>query len=113
MQDSGEKTKEEIWSEKMWVKQVGHFMNRKSVFCISQYSFEKLVEKLTPAFAKQVTNFRKAILIQKLVAITLWRLSTGNTFFTGAKMFGGGTFTTSLITKEFCEAISQISGKLI
>ena len=37
---------------------------------------------------KRDTNFRNAIKVEKRVAVTLWRLSTGNWYRTVSKVFG-------------------------
>ncbi|XP_065068261.1 LOW QUALITY PROTEIN: uncharacterized protein LOC135693659 [Rhopilema esculentum] len=59
------------------------------------------------------TKFRKAIPIQKRVAITLWRLSTGNSFRSTAAVFGVGKSSAVDITKQFCKFIPKGSSIFI
>ena len=48
------------------------------------------------------TQLRKAIPIENLVGVALWRLSTGNSFRSIKKTFGGGKSTGAQIAAEFC-----------
>ena len=61
---------------------------KKSGFLMSWYSLQIFSKRLTPEYVKQDANFRKAIMIQQCVAIGLWRLLTGDAFYT--KTFGVG-----------------------
>ena len=54
---------------------------------MSQDTFRDIVRVVQPALEKRDTQFRRAIPIEKRVAIALWRLSTGSLFRTVAKTF--------------------------
>ena len=50
-------------------------------------TFMRIAELVMPRLAKQDTQLRRAIPIEKRVAIAIWRLSTGNSFRSVAKTF--------------------------
>ena len=52
-------------------------------------------------------KFRKSIPVQKRVAITLWRLSTRNSFRTIGKTFAVGKPTAVPMTKDFCKELRR------
>ena len=85
----------------------------KSDFRMSAGTFAALVEKVRVALEKRDTNFRKAIPVEKRVAIAIWRLSTGNSYRTVAKTFGVAKSTAIKITKKFCKKVCQISSEFI
>ena len=62
---------------------------------------------------KSDTSFRKAIPLEKRVAVALWCLATGNSYRTTSKVFGIGLSTVAKIMYEFCEAILEISHEFI
>ena len=66
---------------------------------MSQDTFRDIVRVVQPALEKRDTQFRRAIPIEKRVAIALWRLSTGNLFRTVAKTFVVGKSTAVQITR--------------
>ena len=47
-------------------------------FRINGFSFQKLIDLVSPQLRKNDTKFWKTIEIEKRVAISLWRLATGN-----------------------------------
>ena len=60
---------------------------------MSQDTFRDIVRIVQAALEKRDIQFRRAIPIEKRVAIALWRLSTGNLFRTVAKTFVVGKST--------------------
>ena len=62
-----------------------------------------------PMLEKQDTQLRKAVPIEKRVAVAIWRLSTGNSFRTIAKTFAIGKSTAVQISKEFCAEMLRLS----
>ena len=56
---------------------------------------------------KQNTFFRKAIPMEKRVAVALWRLAIGNTYRSISKVFGIGLTSVAKIVYEFCESIFE------
>ena len=66
---------------------------------MSQDTFRHIVRVVQAALEKRDIQFRRAIPIEKGVAIALWRLSTGNFFRTVAKTFAVGKSTALQITR--------------
>ena len=62
-----------------------------------------------PSLEKRDTQFRRAIPIEKRVAIALWRLSTGNTFRTVTKTFGVGKSMAVQITRQSCSEMLRLA----
>ena len=56
---------------------------------------------------KQNTFFRKAIPMEKRVAVALWRLATSNSYRSINKVFGIGLTSVAKIVYEFCESIFE------
>ena len=65
-------------------------------------TFMRIVELVMPRLAKQDTQLRSAIAIEKRVTIAIWRLSTGNSFRSVAKTFAVAKSTAVKISSEFC-----------
>ena len=106
----------ETWFNAMWANRFvdGYQGDRwKLDFRMSGATFDKLVTWLAPALEKEDTFLRKAIPIQKRVAIALWRLVNGDSFRVIAITFGVGKSTAVLITHEFCTAVSERAGQYI
>ena len=71
----------------------------RSDFRMSQDTFRDIVRVVQAALEKRDIQFRRAIPIEKQVAIALWRLSTGNLLRTVAKTFVVGKSTAVQITR--------------
>ena len=71
-------------------------------------TFAKLVYLLRPLIEKRDTNFRRAIPVQKRVAVAIWRLANGNSFRTVSKTMAIGKSTAVEITKELCHELSRL-----
>ena len=56
-------------------------------------TFLKIIDLMRDRMEKRDTNFRKAIPLEKQVAIVLWRLSSGNSFRTISITFAVGKST--------------------
>ena len=102
----------EFWFTRMLADQVFHQFWR-SDFRMSLQTFIALVELVRPRLERRDTQFRRAIPIAKRVAISLWRLATGNSFRTVAKTFAVGNSTAVQITKEFCIELTRLSTRFI
>ena len=76
-------------------------------------TFMRIVELVMPRLAKQDTQLRRAIPIEKRVAIAIWRLSTGNSFRSVAKTFAVAKSTAVKISREFCTEIARLSPQFI
>ena len=72
-------------------------------------TFMKIVELVRPRMEKRDTRFRRAIPIEKRVAIAIWRLSTGNSFRTVSKTFAVGKSTAVSITRKFCREMRRLA----
>ena len=72
--------REERWVDVMWENRHSpdFQLQWKQDFRMNGFNFEKLVNEVCHALGKQDTNMRKAIRVEKRVAIAIWRLSTGN-----------------------------------
>ena len=71
----------------------------RSDFRMSQDTFRDIVRVVQAKLEKRDIQFRRAIPIEKRVAIALWRLSTGNLLRTVAKTFVVGKSTAVQITR--------------
>ena len=69
----------------------------------------ELVDLVKSNLQKHDTTFRKAIPIEKQVALSVWRLATGNSCRTISKAFGIGKSTVVKITREFCSELCELS----
>lgn len=54
-------------------------------------------------------NFRRAIPIQKTVAVVLWRLANGHSHITTSRTLAVGKSAAIEITADFCEEMRQLS----
>ena len=72
--------REERWFDAMWENRHSpdFQLQWKQDFRMNGFNFEKLVNEVRHALEKQDTNMRKAIRVEKRVAIAIWHLSTGN-----------------------------------
>ena len=64
--------------------------------------------ELRPYIEKQDTKLRKAIPVEKRVAITLWRLASNADYRTIGHLFGVSKGYVCVINKEVCMAITTI-----
>ena len=104
--------RQEFWFSRM---QADETFNRfwRNDFRMSRETFLLLVALVRPRLEKRDTQLRRAIPIEKRVAIALWRLATGNSFRTVAKTFAVGDSTAVQITKEFCLELTRLSPRFI
>ncbi|XP_066934300.1 uncharacterized protein [Clytia hemisphaerica] len=108
----------EFWFTDLWDRRdeidnnVRHSQWRQD-FRIKKETFEMLVRLMSPRLAKQDTQLRKAVPIEKRIAIGLWRLATGNAYRTVGKTFGVAKSTAVSITRDFYKELSRISGQVI
>ena len=104
--------REELWFDSMLNDQ-NFEQHWRSDFRMSQDTFRDIVRAVQPALEKRDAQFRRAIPIEKRVAVALWRLSTGNSFRTVAKTFAVGKSTAVLITREFCSEMLRLVPRYI
>ena len=89
---------EDQWTDNDWVTNLR----------MSQVTFEKLCEELTPFVERRDTNYRKAISVRERVAITLYRLADTASYRTGSNLFGVGKSTVCQIVLEVCSFIVEV-----
>ena len=82
-------------------------------FRLNASSFKSLVELVRPRLEKRDTQFRKAICIEKRVAIGLWRLTTGNSYRTIAQSFGVGISSAHLVTHKLTAELARVAPDFI
>ena len=80
---------------------------------MSGENFQKLVRLVSSSLIKRDTQFRRTIAVEKRFAIAIWRLSTGNSFRSIAKVFTVGKSTAVTICKEFCRELKRRSSEYI
>ena len=107
--------REERWFDQMLTRVLDpdHQKFWKMDFRINGRTFMDVVELVRDRMERNDTNFRKAIPLEKRVAIALWRLANGNSYRTISKTFGVGKSTSVEITKEFCQTISSRADEFI
>ena len=108
--------RDENWFADMWENRfVDNYQGNRwrKEFRMKGSTFAKLVDVLTSYIKKCDTTFRAAIPVEKRVAISVWRLGTGNSFRTVAKTFAVGKATALHIVHEFCEALNRLSSTYV
>jgi hypothetical protein len=74
---------------------------------LSSDTFVYLCEVLSPMLQKDKPRMELGIDVETQVAVTLSRLSTGNTLRMCGEMYGLAESTTSIIVRKCCEAIKM------
>ena len=85
----------------------------KENFRISRNTFRFIVRLVGPDLAKEDTNMRKALPVEKRIAVALWRLATGDTYRSTSLQFGVGRTTALKAKKEFCKILAKKAGEFI
>ena len=75
--------------------------------------FRYIVRLVGPDLAKEDTNMRKALSVEKRIAVTLWRLAMGDTYRSTALQFGVGRATALKAKQEFCKILANKVGEFI
>ena len=81
-------------------------------FRISRQTFQYLCRKLQQVISHEDTMLRKAISVEKRIAITLWCLATCSEYRTIAHLFGLARSTVCVIVHDTCKAIVLVLQKL-
>ena len=82
-------------------------------FRISKQTFRFVCDLVSPHLARQDTNMRRAIPVEKRVAVALWRLATGNSYRSTGLVFGVGRCTAMNLKDEFCLALLKSANDFI
>lgn len=77
-------------------------------FRLSRATFNYICDELRAYVRKVDTLMRKAICVERRVAIVLWFLSTGSDFRTVGHLFGVSKSTVCLVVKEVCSCIVTV-----
>ena len=75
---------------------------------MSQATFVYVCDELRSTIEKADTDMRKAIPVEKRVALTLWYLATNADYRTIGHLFGVSKPTVCVVTKEVCNAIVKV-----
>ena len=107
----------EFWFSNLWERRndeewIALQRQWKDDFRMSRNTFESIVEIVRPRLQKQYTQLRNAILIEKRVAVAIWRLATGDSYRAVGKTFRIGKSTAVSITHDFYK-LSRISRRFI
>lgn len=96
-------------SSDWWERIVSSFTQQEWVenFRMSQETFSHLCSLLRPYVSRQDTRMRKAVSVEKRVAITLWRLATNGDYRSIGHLFGVSKRSVCIIVKEVCSAIVE------
>ena len=73
-------------------------------FCILRQTFQFVCNLVGPHLVRKDTNMRRPILVEKQVAVALWRLATGNSYRTTGLVVVVGRCTGLKLKDEFCSA---------
>ena len=105
----------ETWFTELWEKRNDENFREsfKEDFRIYPNTFVDIVHLVEGNISKQDTKFRKAVPIEKRIAIALWRLATGDSHRSTGKTFGVAKSTTVSITYAFCEELSSHAAHFI
>ena len=105
--------RQELWFDEMWQKRSNNsYQYWKTDFRMTGKTFKKL-KLVSLDLSNEDKKFRKSIPVQKRVAITLWKLSTRNSFRTIGKTFAVGKPTAVPMTKDFCKELRRLSKEYI
>ena len=87
---------------------LGTFTHREWIenFRMTKETFLYICNELRSYIEKQDTKLRKAIPVDKRVAITLWRLASNADYRTIGHLFGVSKGSVCVINKEVCKAIT-------
>ena len=99
----------QTWFERLWANCFDHYFREiwRREFRFSVEAFDFINNLVRDKMEKQNTFFRKAIPMEKRVAVALWRLATGNTYRSISKVLGIGLTSVAKIVYEFCESIFE------
>ncbi|CAM5148172.1 unnamed protein product [Eretmochelys imbricata] len=88
----------QVWNDEQCLQ---NFQMRKATFM-------GLCEELGPTLWHKDTRLRDALMVEKQVAIAIWKLATPDSYRSVANQFGVGKSTTGIVLMQVCRAISRI-----
>lgn len=90
------------WDDEQWLQ---NFRMRKQIFL-------EFCGELAPALQLHNTFFPRPILVQKQVAVTLWKLAMPCSYWSAVDCFGEGKSTVGLIVVQVCKAVNTVTYSL-
>ncbi|CAM5142495.1 unnamed protein product [Eretmochelys imbricata] len=87
----------QVWDDKQWLR----------TFRMRKATFMGLCEELSPILRHKDTSLRAA-LMEKQVAIAVWKLATPGSYRSVTNQFGVGKSTVGIVLMQVCRAINRI-----
>ncbi|CAM4571328.1 unnamed protein product, partial [Lepidochelys kempii] len=88
----------QVWDDKQWLQ---NFRMRKATSM-------GLCEELAHSLRRKDTRLRAALMVEKQVAIAVWKLATPDSFRSVANQFAVGKSTVGIVLMQVCRAINCI-----
>ncbi|KAM7181774.1 uncharacterized protein RBU57_000416 [Macrochelys suwanniensis] len=88
----------QVWDESQWLRN----------FRMHKGTFMELCELLSPALKRQNTKMRAALIVEKRLAIALWKLATPDSYQSVANQFGVGKYTVGAVVMQVAKAITEL-----
>ncbi|CAM4597929.1 unnamed protein product [Lepidochelys olivacea] len=88
----------QVWDDELWLQN----------FCMRKASFMGLCTKLGPTLRHKDTRLRAALMVEKQVAIAIWKLATPDSYRSVTIQFGVGKSTIGIVLMQVCRAINRI-----
>ncbi|XP_065438549.1 uncharacterized protein LOC135981209 [Chrysemys picta bellii] len=88
----------QAWDDEQWLQ---NFRMRKATFM-------GLCEELAPILRRKGTRLRAALMMEKRVAIAIWKLATPDSYRSVANQFGVGKSTVGIVLMQVFSAINRI-----
>ena len=85
----------------------------KEQFHVSRETFMYICGLVADEIRRQDTVFRRALTVEQRVAVSLWRLATGDSFRNCASKFGIGPSTADVTSEKFLKALLGRAGDFI
>lgn len=103
------------WFENIWMLRHTEVIKMilKKEFRMNPHRLELIINLVSEVMTRQHTNFREPILVQKRVAIAVWRLATGNAYRAVSKVFGVSEGSVGNIVLEFCSVLKFYAHRFI
>ncbi|KAM7177895.1 uncharacterized protein RBU57_001288 [Macrochelys suwanniensis] len=88
----------QVWDDEQWLQ---NFRMRKATFM-------GLCDELAPTLRCKDMRLRAALMVEKRVAIAIWKLATPDSYRSVANRFGVGKSTAGIVLIQVCRAINRI-----
>ncbi|CAM5120087.1 unnamed protein product, partial [Eretmochelys imbricata] len=88
----------QVWDDEQWLQN----------FRIRKATFMGLSAELAPNLGSKDTRLRAALVVEKQVAIAIWKLATPDSYQSVANQFGVGKSTVGIVFMQVCRATNRI-----